>query len=104
MTYKSVTKCAKELKLDYPSLTDSDALKLAIEIERNEILRGGLNVSTNDSYPSALEALAIALGFRVSGNSTVVSALQEIANNIDNLSSSSDEAEEYYSSDEAENY
>jgi hypothetical protein len=43
-----------------------------------------LNVSSNDSYPSALEALAIALGFHPSGSENVVDALKEIANSIEN--------------------
>jgi hypothetical protein len=91
MSIQSVIKYAEELKEYSKKLTDSDALRLAIEIERNEILRAGLNVSTDNSYPSALEALAMALGFQLPahglpGNGGMVGALEEIANSIDNIS------------------
>jgi len=94
MSIQSVIKYAEELQEYSEKLTDSDALRLAIEIERNEILRAGLNVSTNDSYPSALEALAIALGFDLSGRGSVMSALEEIANSIDNIYRRESETEE----------
>ncbi|PPK75932.1 hypothetical protein B0F87_10419 [Methylobacter tundripaludum] len=83
MSLKSVNQYAKELKLDYPKLTEFEALNLAIGMQRNEIFRVGLNVSSDDSYPSALEALAIALGFHSSGSGNVIDALKEIANNIE---------------------
>ena len=84
MSLQSVNKYAKELKLDYPKLTEVEALKLAIEIQRNDIFRAGLNVSTDDSYPSALEALAIALGFHPLGSGNVIDALEKIADSIEN--------------------
>jgi hypothetical protein len=60
---KSYNQIVKDLKLDYPKLTDFEVLTLAIQIERNQILEVGLNVSYTDKYPSALEAIAIALGY-----------------------------------------
>ncbi len=59
-TYSSIV---KDLKMDYPKLTDYEALNLAIQIQRNQILVGAFNVSYNDSYPSALTSIAIALGY-----------------------------------------
>lgn len=38
--------------------------KMWLEEEKNQILRRGLNVATNDQYPSALEAIAMALGYK----------------------------------------
>lgn len=54
---------AEELKKQYPLLSDFERLTLAVQIERNQILENGLNVSFNDSRPSSLEAIAIALGY-----------------------------------------
>lgn len=53
----------KDLKLDYPKLTDFEVLNLTIQIQRNQILQGGFNVSSTDRHPSALEAIAITLGY-----------------------------------------
>lgn len=60
----SYTKITKELKKEYSTLSDFELLSLAIQIERNQLLENGLNVSRSDSYPSSLEAIAIALGFK----------------------------------------
>ncbi|MGL4585125.1 MAG: histidine kinase [Flavobacterium sp.] len=70
---------AKGLKIDYPQLTDFEVLKLAIQIERNQILENGLVVSTDDSSPAGLEAIAIALGYtnRISTIS-ITSLLQDL--------------------------
>ena len=69
----------KELKVNYPKLTDYEVLTLAIQIERNEILENGLVVSTNDKTPSGIEAIAIALGYADSDlRNTVASILTEI--------------------------
>jgi len=57
------SKIAKNLKLDYPKLSDFELLSLAIQIERNQLLEYGLNVSRGDKYPASLEAIAIALGY-----------------------------------------
>lgn len=84
MSIQSVNQYAKDLKLDYPKLTEFEVLNLAIEIQRNEIFKAGLNVSSNDSHPSALEALAIALGFHPSGSGNVIDTLKEIATRIKN--------------------
>ena len=46
------------LKDDY-DLTDYEAYSLAVQIERNEILRSAFVVSDSDLYPSALEKIAM---------------------------------------------
>ncbi len=60
---QTYTDIVKDLKLDYPKLSDFEVLNLAVQIERNQILLAGLNVSRQDNYPSALEAIAISLGY-----------------------------------------
>jgi len=69
----------KDLKLNYPELTDFELLSLAIQIERNHILENGLVVSRSDSNPSGLEAIAIALGFKGGQlDYTITDALRDI--------------------------
>jgi hypothetical protein len=71
----------KELKVNYPKLTEYEILTLAIQIERNEILENGLVVSTNDNTPSGIEAIAIALGYTDSEpRNTIANIITEIAN------------------------
>ncbi|MDJ1469731.1 hypothetical protein QNI19_14960 [Cytophagaceae bacterium DM2B3-1] len=53
---------AKQLQKQF-KLTDFEALSLAIQAERNLILERGLLVSPDNSYPTGLEAIAIALGY-----------------------------------------
>lgn len=62
-TVQTYSEIVKDLKLDYPKLSDFEVLKLAIQIQRNQILKAGLNVSSSDKHPSALEAIAISLGY-----------------------------------------
>ncbi|WP_158962742.1 histidine kinase [Myroides fluvii] len=74
------TTIAKKLKGEFPKLSDFEILTLAIQIERNQILENGLVVSTTDSNPSGLEALAIAIGYAGRYSSTnIISVLQELA-------------------------
>lgn len=60
---KSFKEIEKELHSDYPNLTQYERLKLAVEIEKKEILRNGLAVSHKDDNAPALVAIALALGF-----------------------------------------
>jgi len=70
----------KELKLNYPKLNEYEVLTLAIQIERNEILENGLGVRTSDDAPSAVEAIAIALGYDSSRSPrTITEVLKDIA-------------------------
>jgi len=60
---ESYSKIAKELKKDYPKLSDFELLSLAIQIERNQLIENGLSISRLDKHPPSLEAIAIALGY-----------------------------------------
>lgn len=54
---------AKDLKETY-KLTDFESLTLALKAEQNELFKLGFVISSSDSYPSALEAIAISLGYK----------------------------------------
>lgn len=77
---KEYREIAKQLKKDYPKLTEFEVLNLAIQIQRNEILENGLVVSPDNENPSGLEAIGIALGY-TSGQfqNTITNVLTEIA-------------------------
>ncbi|NWJ49755.1 MAG: histidine kinase [Bacteroidetes bacterium] len=60
----AVEELVKELKLDYV-LTDFEALKIALESERNYLIKTAFVITVSDEYPTALEAIAIALGFKI---------------------------------------
>lgn len=71
---------AKQLKGEYSKLSDFEILSLAIQIQRNQILENVLAVSSSDKHPSALEAIAIALGYEGSNSITITDVLRDIAN------------------------
>ncbi|RYE57755.1 MAG: histidine kinase [Sphingobacteriales bacterium] len=74
-------KIATALKLDYPKLSEFEALTLAIQIERNQLLENGLVISRNDSNPTALEAISIALGYTDKvASATITDVLTELVN------------------------
>lgn len=52
---------AKEIKEDFPQLTDYEALDIATKIIHNELMVKAHVISSNDTYPSALENIAIEL-------------------------------------------
>jgi len=62
--YGLIDSMVKDLKESYPKLSDYEALLLAIQMQRNQILIAGLNVSHGDLYPASLEAIAIQLGYK----------------------------------------
>ena len=75
------SRIAKQLREEYPKLSDFEILSLAIQTERNQILENGLVVSSSDRYPSGLEAIAIALGFNGEQlDVTITDVLKDIAN------------------------
>ena len=80
---EAYNKIVKDLKLDYPKLSDYELLSIAVQQQRNEILIAGLNVSRTDKYPSAIEAIAIQLGFSTSNNSTIMNSLNNISENLE---------------------
>lgn len=59
---KDVRKLATELKENY-KLSDFEALTLALKAEQNELFRLAFMISSSDNYPTALEAIANALGY-----------------------------------------
>jgi hypothetical protein len=71
---------ARQLKEEYSKLSDFEILSLAIQIQRNQILESGLAVSSSDKYPSALEAIAIALGYEGNNSVTITDVLRNIVN------------------------
>ena len=58
---ENYAKVAAGIKKEYPDLSDFEALTLAIELQRNQIIKAAFTVSSSDAYPPALEAIAIAL-------------------------------------------
>lgn len=71
---------AKQLKREYPKLSDFEILSLSIQIERNQILENGLVVSPSDKHPSGLEAIGIALGYTDERlRHTITDVLKDIA-------------------------
>lgn len=45
-------------------ITFGDALNIAVQIQRNEILKQAFVITAKDDTPTALEAIAIALGYK----------------------------------------
>lgn len=77
-------KISKQLAEQYPMFTDFELLSLSIQIERNQILQNGLNVSNSNKHPASLEAIAIALGFSDKEHEyTITDAIMQIANKDD---------------------
>ena len=60
---KDVRELAKDIKEDY-KLKDFEFLSLALNAERNELLKLGFVISSSDNHPSGLEAIAIGVGFQ----------------------------------------
>lgn len=69
---------AEDLRKTYTELTMIEALNLAVQIERNQILENAFSVSRNDSHPPSLEAIAISLGYD-DVRSNLVEAIHQIA-------------------------
>ena len=58
-----VIELAKEIQKDYEGISNYQALDLALKAEQNELLKLAFVISSNDSTPSGIEAIAIALGY-----------------------------------------
>lgn len=80
---KDYSQIAEQLKGEYSKLSDFEILSLAIQIQRNQILENGLAVSSLNKFPSALEAIAIALGYEGSNSITITDVLRDIVNRED---------------------
>lgn len=59
----SIRKEVEHLKSIHPGLTDYEALRIVAEFQRNEILKDAFVTRSVDTAPTALEAIALALGF-----------------------------------------
>ncbi|RQO33768.1 histidine kinase [Chryseobacterium sp. KBW03] len=73
----------KNLQLDFPKMTEYERLSLAIQIQRNQILENGLVVTTDNSKPSALEAVSIALGYTSPSSITITDSVKDLINTIE---------------------
>ena len=52
----------KDLKEEY-KLTNYEALIIALKAEQNDLIKTAFVISSMDEYPTALEAIAIGLGY-----------------------------------------
>lgn len=66
--YTKAILIAEQLRRNFKGLSISDSLKIAVEINRNEILKEAF--ITGYDTPTALEAIAIALGFKPANDVT----------------------------------
>ncbi|MDR0659630.1 MAG: hypothetical protein LBG19_02270 [Prevotellaceae bacterium] len=87
--FLSIKEYCSTLKRDYPALSDYQLLKLAIQMQRNDILKAGLNVRENKDDLTALEAIDVQLGIYPDGREaddgpTVLSEIQRIADCLEN--------------------
>lgn len=67
MRIPSERKIAKELRDDYKTLSEFEALQIAVGIRQNALFERAHALSNEDQLPSALEAIAIQLGVGESG-------------------------------------
>lgn len=58
-----VEKLANELKIQY-KLSNYEAYDIALKAEQNELIKRAFVISSSDSHPSGIEAIAIALGYK----------------------------------------
>ncbi len=56
----------KDLKEEY-KLTNYEALIIALKAEQNDLIKTAFVISSMDEYPTALEAIAIGLGYNKLG-------------------------------------
>jgi len=64
MTEKELFNEAHFLRLEFPHITAYESLDIAIKLEQLKLFRAAFVISSTDSLPSALEAIAIQLGFK----------------------------------------
>lgn len=88
--FKSIYKYCDDLKLDYPKLSDYELLSIAVQMQRNDILKAGLTVFKTGGTPPALEAIAIQLGMKPEGErrqmpGTIPYELSEIKDTLDKI-------------------
>lgn len=61
-TVAELREIADDIREAFPNLTEAESANVAIQHQHNRILMLAHVISTTDSYPSALEAIAIQLG------------------------------------------
>lgn len=88
--FNDIKDYCRDLKSDYPKLSDFEVLSLAVQMQRNDILRTGLTVFQSDDNPPALEAIAIQLGFAPQGGrgylpGTILSELSDIKDLLEKI-------------------
>jgi hypothetical protein len=67
------------LEFEQKGFSKKKSYEFAIQTQRNQILKAGLNVHSWDEHPSALEAIAIQLGFHSTiPNMNVVEAISSL--------------------------
>lgn len=87
---KSIYDYERDLKADFPKLSDYERLQIAAQMERNDILNRALIAEGGDPLTACepLEAIAIALGYGPDGVSVsemlveVEARLREIADKL----------------------
>ncbi len=60
--HETIDSIFREYKEKYPKLTDHQALELAVQIQRNQILKAAFVVTKISKHPAALESIAMSLG------------------------------------------
>ena len=53
---------AKKLRQDLPTLSVYESLKIAVDLQRNELYAKANVIAPDNEYPGALESIAINLG------------------------------------------
>lgn len=78
MRIPSERKIAKELRDDYKTLSEFEALQIAVGIRQNSLFERAHALTSDDRLPSALEAIAIQLGMGADGKDTTESVVDAI--------------------------
>jgi hypothetical protein len=85
MKRQNIFEIEEDVRSRYPKLTPYESLRIATEIERNQLLVAAFNISSDDSYPTNLEAIGIALGYSSQMSVSIPSAMSEIAEAISDM-------------------
>lgn len=79
-----ISEIAESLKEKYPKLSDFEALQISVIIQQNDLLIDAFVL--NRKEPSALEAIAIQMGFsREPFSQTITESLSKISENLEKL-------------------
>ena len=81
-----VIKIAEGLRKNFSNLSDFESLKIAVEIDRNNILKKAFVADPTERGQSALEAIAVALGFEEWSGMSMQKSLDRISEAIENTS------------------